>query len=67
MPIPRGDLLKPLPPREALHRMLYVMREVELVFDIVYSILEIARINELRAMADMLQRQLEGSVHGPFL
>ena len=26
---------------------------------------EIARINELRAMADMLQKQLEGSMHGP--
>jgi len=26
---------------------------------------EIARINELRAMADMLQKQLEGSVHVP--
>jgi len=26
---------------------------------------EIARINELRAMADMLQKQLEGSVHIP--
>ena len=26
---------------------------------------EIARINELRAMADMLQKQLEGNMHGP--
>ena len=27
--------------------------------------IEIARINELRAMADMLQKQLEGSMHTP--
>ena len=26
---------------------------------------EIARINELRAMADMLQKQLEGNMHAP--
>ena len=32
---------------------------------VVFVILEIARINELRAMADMLQKQLEGSMHGP--
>lgn len=45
MPMPRSDLMKPPPPREALH--------------------QIARINELRAMADMLQKQLEGNMHAP--
>ena len=45
----------------------YIIWSILLASDILYncSHTEIARINELRAMADMLQKQLEGSMHGP--